>query len=234
MTKNKIRLYKDNDAIIRMIDEAPKVWVSTDWHAVKFNKQTHETGKRDEYDDIMKACSCIGVNDVWIYLGDIIDSEIQRKETITEVLSCIKTDKKILLLGNNDRFDSYDQWFTYTMNTILLPSKHVVITHCPIPNDERINIHGHIHVHEPGYGTAGMYWGMYDIEPKNHVNAFTYPHKPMLLTQIIKRKPSCFVQKVVGMRGKPYTQDLIDNEIRDYKILKEHYDKLKKNDEERA
>lgn len=234
MTKNKIRLYKDNDAIIRMIDEAPKVWVSTDWHAVKFNKQTHETGKRDEYDDIMKACSCIGMNDVWIYLGDIIDSEIQRKETITEVLSCIKTDKKILLLGNNDRFDSYDQWFTYTMNTILLPDRHVVITHCPIPNDERINIHGHIHVHEPGYGTAGAYWGMYDIKPDNHVNAFTYPHKPILLEQIIRRKPSCYVQKIKGMRGKPYTQNLIDNEIRDYKILKEHYDRLKKNDEERA
>jgi calcineurin-like phosphoesterase family protein len=201
------------------------VWVSTDWHAVKFDKQTHAIGKRDEYDAIRKACSVINPDDVWLYLGDLIDSEVQKKAYLDELLSCIKTDNRILLLGNNDRWDDYSKWFTFVENTILMPDKRVVITHCPIPNKERINIHGHIHVHEPGYGTAGAYWRMYDIEPGNHVNAFTYPHTPILLDAIIKRKPSCFVQKIPGMRGKPYTQDLVNNEIRDYQVLGEHYDR---------
>lgn len=226
MRKPNIRMIKENDAIIKMIQDAPTTWISTDWHAVKFDKQTKAISKREEYDAIKKACSVIKPDDVWIYLGDIIDSEIQRKETITEVLDCVNTEKRILLLGNNDRFESYDKWFTYVENVILLPEDHAVLSHCPIPNDEKINIHGHIHVHEPGYGTAGAYWKMYDIDPGNHVNAFTYPHKPVSLEALLKRKPSCYVQRIQGMRGKPYTQDLVNNEIHDYEILRKHYDKI--------
>ena len=222
MQQSKDKVCSTNDEILKLIEESPKVWVSTDWHAVKYDKKTGEISKRAEYDDIKKACSVIGPDDLWIYLGDIIDSEIQRKETLTEVIRFVKTDKRILLLGNNDRFPSYDKWFTYTVNTILLPEKHVVLTHCPIPNDERLNIHGHLHVRE--YDRPGAYWGMYGIEPGNHVNAFTWPHKPVLLGTLIRKKPNPFVQHFPEMHGKPYTRNLVNNEIRDYKILRAYYD----------
>ena len=231
MKKNKIQLIKENDAILAMIQSGSKVWVSTDWHAVKFDKKTHEIAKRKEYDDLRKACSVIGPDDVWIFLGDMIDSEVQKKAYITELLDCIKTDKRILLLGNNDRWEDYSKWFTYVANTILIPDKHVVLTHCPIPNDERINIHGHLHVRE--YDIPGAYWEMYNIKPGNHVNAFTWPHKPVLLSTLIKRRPNPYVQHIPGMRGKPYTQDLVNNEIRDYKILKEHYDRINNGDDKK-
>ena len=229
MEKNRIKLCKENDAIIDMIDVAPRTWISTDWHAVKWDKKTHEISKRKEYDDLKKACSVIGPDDVWIFLGDMIDSEIQKKSHIDELLDCIHTDKRILLLGNNDRWQDYSKWFTYVENTILLPDKHVVLTHCPIPNDERINIHGHLHVRE--YDVPGAYWAMYDIKPDNHVNAFTWPHKPVLLTALLKRRPNPFVQHIPGMKAKPYTADLVKREIRDYKILREHYDRIKQEEE---
>ena len=69
-------------------------------------------------------------------------------------------------------------------------------------------------------------YDMYDIDPDTHVNAFTYPHKPVSLEVLLKRKPSCYVQRIQGMRGKPYTQDLVNNEIHDYDVLRKHYDKI--------
>lgn len=221
MQQSKAKVCSDNDAILKLISEHKKVWVSTDWHAVKFDKETKGISKRKEYDTIREACSVIGPDDLWIYLGDIIDSEIQNKSILSEVMRFVKTDKRILLLGNNDRFRSYDKWFTYTVNTILLPEKHVVITHCPIPNDERLNIHGHLHVRE--YDKPGAYWDMYDIKPGNHVNAFTWPHVPVLLSTLIRRHPNPFVQHI-PVKAKPYTRNLIDNEVRDYKILRAYYD----------
>lgn len=222
MRKPNIQLCKENDAILELM-KGKRVWVSTDWHAVKFDKQTHDIGKRDEYDDIKRSCHVIKPDDVWLYLGDLIDSEVQKKSYIDELLDCVHTENRILLLGNNDRWTDYTKWFKFVENTILMPEERVVITHCPIPNDERINIHGHLHVKE--YDIPGAYWDMYKIKMGNHVNAFTWPHKPVLLSTIMKWKPNPFYQDIPGMRGKPYTQDLINNEIRDYQVLREHYDR---------
>ena len=129
-----------NDKVLQMMKDAKRIWVSTDWHYVKYDKQTKKIYVRDEFHDIMKACSVIQPDDMWIYLGDIIDSEIQTTSHIDMINRYINTKNRVLLLGNNDRFKSYDNWFTVVCNTILMPEERVVITHCPIDNHEKINI----------------------------------------------------------------------------------------------
>ena len=221
--RTKKEVISGNDKVLQMMKDAKHIWVSTDWHYVKYDKQTKKIYVRDEFNDIMKACSVIQPDDLWIYLGDIIDSEIQTTSHIDMINRYINTKNRVLLLGNNDRFSSYDNWFTVVCNTILMPEERVVITHCPIDNHEKINIHGHIHVGEPGYGSAGKYWEMYDIIPENHVNAFTYPFKPIQLKDIMKKKPKAFVQDAEGLHGKPYTFDLVHNEEYEYRTLCNHY-----------
>lgn len=224
MQLTKQEIIKRNDRIIKMISEAKTVWISTDWHYVKFDKKTHDIYVRDEFDDIMKACNVIKPDDVWIYLGDLIDSEIQKSSYLDCIDTYVRTKKRILLLGNNDRYKSYSHWFQETAYAILLPDKQVVLSHCPILNYEKLNIHGHIHVGEPGYGSAGKYWGMYDVAPDNHVNAFTYPFKPVTLASMLKKKPKAFVQEA-DIPGKPYTRDLLKETVREYQILHAHYGK---------
>lgn len=227
----KIRMARINDAILAMISSGTHVWVSTDWHAVKWDKKTHEIYKRPEYDDIMKKLRCITPDDVFIYLGDIIDSEITSAKYIDEIMKHVNTEKRILVLGNNDRQDPeyYGRWFTYVVNVILLPEERVVLSHCPIDTKEKIVIHGHVHEEkhklEPGYTWAGHYWDTYSIQTRNHVNAFTYPHHPIELSVLMRRKPNPFVQHVGGV-NKPYTADLVQQEHHDYKILREYYDRL--------
>lgn len=218
-------IIEKNNKALGLIRNAKTVWISTDWHAIKYNKQTAEISPRKELKIIQRNCSCIKEDDLWIFLGDIMDSEVEKKSYIDAVLSCVNTDNKILLLGNNDRYESYDKWFTVVVNTILIPEDRVVMTHCPITNSELINIHGHIHFGEPGYGSAGMYWGMYGIKPSNHVNAFTYPFKPVSLQSLIKRTPKAYEQENT-INAKPFTRQLVTDEIHDYKILRNYYDKL--------
>ena len=229
----KISLCKHNDACVEMIHASKKVWLSTDWHAIKFNKETTEITKRAEYDAIQKACSVIKPEDCWIYLGDLMDSEIESHRELDELLDCVNTQNRILILGNNDRFPGrdYEKWFQQVMNTVLLPEERVVITHIPIINDERINIHGHLHATkrgvEPGYTRTSFFWSKdgYGVPFKNHVNIYTYPHVPVLLSVAMKRKPEVFWDDPIG-RIKPYTRDLLDAETRDYRILRKHYDRL--------
>ena len=71
-----------------------------------------------------------------------------------------------------------------------------------------------------------MYWEIYNVVPDNHVNAFTYPFKPILLSKLIATKPSALVQKAT-INSKPYTDQLVKNEIREYQILRAYY--LKEN-----
>lgn len=220
--RSKSAIIKSNDHILEMMNQSKRVWISTDWHYVKYDKVTHKISVRQEFNDIMKACSVIKPDDMWIYLGDLIDSEIQTTSHLDVIDKYVATDKRVLLLGNNDRFESYANWFTETVHTVMLPEQHVILTHCPILNTEKLNIHGHIHVGEPGYGSAGKYWGMYDIVPDNHVNAFTYPFKPVLLETLLKRKPKQFVQEA-DIKGKPYTQDLIKKTEHEYSVLRAYY-----------
>ena len=220
--RTKQQIISGNDKILEMIKSSPRVWISTDWHYVKYDKQTKKIHVREEFDDIMKACSVIKPGDTWIYLGDLIDSEIQTTSHLDVIQRHVNTDKRALLLGNNDRFKSYSNWFDVVACTIMLPEDNAILTHCPIMNYEKLNIHGHIHVGEPGYAKAGMYWDMYDIIPENHVNAFTYPFKPVLLSQLLKRKPKSFHQHA-DIKGKPYTADLIKNTVYEYDVLRAYY-----------
>ena len=220
--RDRSKIIKGNEHILEMIKDADKVWVSTDWHYVKYDKATGHISVREEMPDIMKACSVIGENDLWIYLGDLIDSEIQSRSHIDVLDKFVKARHRVLLLGNNDRFKSYADWFDEVACTIMLPEEKTILTHCPIPNTERINIHGHIHVGEPGYGRAGHYWDMYDITPDNHVNAFTYPFKPVLLSQLLKRKPKAFHQPTDN-HGKPYTEQLVKMTEYEYSVLRAYY-----------
>ena len=99
--------------IARLIGQTIKanqnVWLMTDWHFIKYNKETRATYTRPGVQTIIKNCkSFIKPNDVLIYLGDICDGEIEKKDEIANYISQIPG-IKILVRGNNDLFD--DKWY---------------------------------------------------------------------------------------------------------------------------
>lgn len=136
--------------IARLISQTMKanrnVWLMTDWHFIKYNKETRATYPRPGVQTIIKNCkSFIKPNDVLIYLGDICDGEIEKKDEIANYISQIPG-IKILVRGNNDLFD--DKWyldhgFKYVTNKFIYDG--ILFSHRPQDNNNKLNIHGHIH-----------------------------------------------------------------------------------------
>ena len=59
------------------IKNGGRIWLTTDWHLITFNKETDTISKRSNYDNIVETYSQIPENDLIINLGDLMDAEVE-------------------------------------------------------------------------------------------------------------------------------------------------------------
>lgn len=145
---------KKSNPISSLIDEKIKsgnhVWIMTDWHAYKWNKETKTCYTSKTFSEIIKNCqSMIQPDDLLVFLGDVCSGECENKSAIAAFIDKIPGEK-ILVRGNNDLFD--DKWYLTHGFKYVTPKfiwNDILFTHRPEDNDNKLNIHGHLH----GYGT---------------------------------------------------------------------------------
>ena len=170
------------DLINETIKNGGRIWLTTDWHLITFNKETGAISKRSNHDQIIETFSKIPENDLIINLGDLIDSEVEDNfylDMLKKDLSKIKA-YKILVRGNNDIFPN--AFYTETLgidvfvdgNSFLY--KDILFSHACEENNVRINVHGHSHF-------SCRY---YLIKPTNQVDIFNVDRTPILLSDIDK------------------------------------------------
>ena len=136
--------------ISKLIDDTirkrHKVYCMSDWHLfIRKEKGKPECHKRPNFNEIIKNLKTIQPDDLLIYLGDLVDGEFQDKETLKNVILPMNFNK-ILVIGNNDLFDVnfYKSCgFKYVVRSFVWHD--ILFTHCPVKNDNHINVHGHIH-----------------------------------------------------------------------------------------
>lgn len=166
-----------------------RIWLGTDYHLFKYNKETKEIFKNPDFDIILNNQNkYVGEDDVFIFLGDLADDECQMNDEIANICrSRLLGGYKILILGNNELqsegyylnecgfdqvFYAY-QWSKFTFS------------HIPLRKfDTQVNIHGHLHEHKlDGY--------LYDGIPyqTSYIKIYTKENnnKPISLEEVIKK-----------------------------------------------
>ena len=155
----KMELLKDpkeqnSTAISNMIDKAlknnHKVYLCTDWHLyIRNQKGKPQCHKRKDFNEVFKNVNKVMTDDdVFIYLGDLCDGEMDSHEEREEMKTLLNTipGHKILVLGNNDLFPpSYYKTCGFQFVVQSFEWENILFTHIPCKNDNTMNIHGHIH-----------------------------------------------------------------------------------------
>lgn len=186
------------DLIDRTLNKGHHVWLMTDWHLMKYNKETGAIYERPETKRILKHVSIIQPEDLLIYLGDICDGEVERKKDIANYIKQIPG-RKILIRGNNDLFD--DKWYLDNGWDIVTPKfiwKNILFSHRPQDNDNKMNIHGHIHGSKKYYASEITHY-------RNQIDVAWLGgrEKPIELDEVISKQPeyankSTFINKPWG------------------------------------
>lgn len=189
-----------SELIDRTLDQGHHVWIMTDWHLMKYNKETGAVYERPETKRIMKSVSKIGPDDLLIYLGDICDGEVERKNDIANYMRYIHG-KKILVRGNNDLFD--DKWYLDHGWDIVTPKfiwKDILFSHRPQDNQNKINIHGHIHGSKKYYASEITHY-------RNQIDVAWLGGrlKPIELAEVIDKQPD--YAKIATFINKPWKDD---------------------------
>ena len=159
-----------------------RIWLTTDWHLITFNKETKTIAKRSNYDQIIGTFSKIPENDLIINLGDLMDAEVENPfylEMLKKDISKIKA-HKILIRGNNDVLPN--TFYTDTLGIDVFIDgnsfryEDILFSHACESNTARINVHGHSHL-------SCRY---YLIKPTNQVDIFNVDRTPILFSDIDK------------------------------------------------
>ena len=132
------------DKITNLIETAENVYVCTDWHLWKANKEGVFV-KAKHFDQVMENIEKLKENDLLIFLGDLVDDEFPDKKAVKKVLKQIKC-RKIITMGNNDVYKEkfYRKHFDIVVDAFRY--QDLVFSHYPLANFEKeFNIHGHIH-----------------------------------------------------------------------------------------
>lgn len=155
--KGEIKMKKENFVIVNAINEATEsghnVWIGTDFHACKYDKETGLVYISPKFDAIIKEINDkVSDDDVFIFLGDLLDSEITDTRILHKVCKTIKGKTKIFIRGNNDTFgDSVylAEGFNNVCFGILYENIYFSHTSIDISNCCEFhgiyNVHGHIH-----------------------------------------------------------------------------------------
>ncbi len=186
-------------------DEAMKLieynnpWFSSDYHIFKeFRYDNGNWANNLEKDAKLHTNKIIKMHqkyvqpdDVFVFLGDLCESELNGRPDYQEKLIniCNKLNGiKILIKGNNDMMPNefyYKCGFVYVFDKPVYSTKYrCVFSHIPIDLDAEkldksfINIHGHLH-------GSRQYWNM---DPSRHIDV--YPemngNKPVKYSELIK------------------------------------------------
>jgi murein DD-endopeptidase MepM/ murein hydrolase activator NlpD/calcineurin-like phosphoesterase family protein/uridine kinase len=170
---------KINNQIRDLLDDAPNIYLGSDWHLYKFkNGIENRNPNADIY--IQNQINTVKDNDVYIYLGDFAYDEFNNKEALKNDLINLKG-KKILVMGNNDRLS--EKFYISCGFDIVVKDyfiyRSIIFTHKPVEDFKgaKINVHGHIHFER-------KYW---EVPFISHIDAFTgaYDNKPVLLTTLL-------------------------------------------------
>ena len=169
-----------DDILNRMPPE--RIWFGTDYHFYKWDDKKKKIYKNPDYDKIIDNFKIVEKDDIFIFLGDLIDDECQNYAEIkAELTDIFPGYYKIFILGNNDLqpesyyydlgfdevFYAY-QWYKFTFS------------HLPLAKfDTTYNIHGHMHE-----------WWDYNYEGityNNHIKLYTkdFNNKPINLRQVV-------------------------------------------------
>ena len=178
----------DNKAISKLINDTirngGKVYLAGDWHLwLREEKDKPECHKRSDFNTILNEANhvCDSNKDLLIYMGDLVDGEFQEKELLKQALLTLHM-RRIMVRGNNDTFDKsfYKSCgFEYVVDSFVW--NDILFTHCPVKNNNDINVHAHIH----GYRT---YWLPYT----NHIDVGAYGgrKKPVELLWLLQKQPT--------------------------------------------
>lgn len=167
--------------IQKTLNDGNKVWLCTDWHLWMFDKKTRTVSKRSDFNAILNAYNrTVSPADLVIYMGDLADGECEKKKELAKVLNTLPG-TKILVRGNNDLFD--DQYYLSNGFKYVTPKfvyQNMLFSHMPAKNNNRINIHGHLH----NYKT---YWMPFTNQID--VAYLGARKKPVELNEVIKAQP---------------------------------------------
>lgn len=155
-------------------------WISSDYHFLG------ELIKGEEAIDsktiIKMHNKVVKPNDVFLFLGDITESEFTLSLTrMREVGKLVKklNGIKIILLGNNDTSSEHvyhEMGFVEVYRTPI-ETKNYIFSHRAIPTKGKLNIHGDNH-------GSKIYTN--DIDPKNHIDCyFGLWDGPVKLTDLV-------------------------------------------------
>lgn len=225
--ERQVELCKDPDQahsyeISRMIDETLKshhdVWVTSDWHLwVRDKKDGKTCNKRGNFGEVLENYkTTVKPDDLVIHLGDLVDGEFKDKDQIKTVFAGL-VGKKVLVRGNNDIFDFQfykSLGFQYVVRSFIW--NNILFSHFPVRNNNRMNIHGHIHC---GYEKAvnGKHDAQYWIPYTNQIDVFRIDRKPQKLFDIIKMQPeySKHVRECPEHFNEAYSENFFENVMRD-------------------
>lgn len=161
--------------INEILDNAKNIYLGSDWHLYQSKRKNLFTKNPiPEINDILINNQILTVksDDVFIFLGDMVDDEFINKEELIRNIAKL-SGYKIWVLGNNDMFDESfyaDCGFHHVVKAFRW--NNYVFTHYPIPVEGNIiNFHGHIH-------GSRSYMKMDD---RNHIDVYTDLHgyKPL-------------------------------------------------------
>ena len=166
---------KKSNVISTLIDKKIKsgnhVWVMTDWHLLKWNKERN-------------CQEMIREDDLLIFLGDVNSGECERKDEIASYINRIPGEK-VLVRGNNDLFD--DKWYLDHGFKYVTPKfvwHDVLFSHRPEDNDNKVNVHGHMHNARTYYlGEVSKYDNQIDVA---WLGART---KPVDIKECVRKQP---------------------------------------------
>lgn len=171
--------------IDKKINSGNHVWIMTDWHFYKWNKDIKAIYKSKSFSEIIKNCqSMIQPDDLLICLGDLCSGECENKADIAAFIDKIPGEK-VLVRGNNDLFD--DKWYLAHGFKYVTPKfvwDDVLFSHRPEDNDNKVNVHGHMHNARTYYlGEVSKYNNQIDVA---YLGART---KPIDINECIRKQP---------------------------------------------
>lgn len=187
--------------IDRTLESGRHVYLMTDWHLIKYDKDTKTFFTRLQAKTIIKNCQAkINHDDLLIFLGDICDGEVEKKDEIASMLQQIPG-IKIMIRGNNDLLD--DKWYTSHGFDYITPKfiwKDILFTHRPQDNQNKLNIHGHIHGSHKYYASEITHY-----HNQIDVAYFGGREKPLELNWLIDQFPK--YKSVAVFIDKPWKND---------------------------
>lgn len=149
---NNYYVRKENDKITKMLSDCKKVWVVSDLHLIKYDKESGRVYHAPDYDEKIEALTQISDGDGVIFLGDLVDSEITDINLVSKLYRSIIKPRcaTVLIRGNNDCFEDafYIDGIGFDAVVYGLLIGNIFLSHTSIPIDgqeQYWNVHGHIH-----------------------------------------------------------------------------------------